>query len=418
MVAKRCRWLLPMVCLVAVVGPPDWVSAQEAISTEPGGPSDAKSGVTDIEIMLQLREAEKNVERLFLEVELPASNRIDPQFDPGRTEELRQALQTLLDRIEATIASDKVEGLRKEQAKLKKLSVLYEAVKLDRPGFEQRFNAWIEQLLADSRNLEGEQRVGMEAFLKAYRILDRYIDQREPEDNVLAVMEEYVKTYQTSPLGLQLYLNRAENLRRIGDTAGAKRVLEAAREVCKINPRIAVIPSLIKRMELVGQRCDITGPTRDGGEFNIADHAGKVVLVDFWASWCGPCVELIPKLRKLYAKYHGHGLEIVGVSLDDSETPAQEQSARFPEEWPQIIPDKDGPTGFDAPLAVKFHVHKIPELLLVGKQGQVLGSDYKNLREIEHAIVGALGLPSPLPDPSPEETAAPVLDEPADPAAP
>ena len=62
---------------------------------------------------------------------------------------------------------------------------------------------------------------------------------------------------------------------------------------------------------------DFTLPAVDGSMVSMSDYSGKVVLVDFWATWCPPCLEMIPILSKLHKKYSDKGLVILGVSLDN-----------------------------------------------------------------------------------------------------
>ena len=93
------------------------------------------------------------------------------------------------------------------------------------------------------------------------------------------------------------------------------------------------------------------------------------VLVDFWASWCGPCKEELPKLKKFYQQYHGQGLEVVGVSCDNE----AEDLGRFLAQnrdmpWPQLF-DPTQP-GWHA-LAAKYNVNSIPTMFLIDRKGVV-----------------------------------------------
>lgn len=84
---------------------------------------------------------------------------------------------------------------------------------------------------------------------------------------------------------------------------------------------------------------DLDFTALDGRRVDTSAWRGKVVLVDFWATWCVPCIEAMPKLRELYARYHAQGLEIVNISVDQAAArPALEKLvARLELPWPQAF---------------------------------------------------------------------------------
>ena len=144
----------------------------------------------------------------------------------------------------------------------------------------------------------------------------------------------------------------------------------------------------------IGETVELAGPTLTGGKFDLAEQRGKVVLVDYWATWCGPCVGELPNVTAAYDKYHQQGLEVVAVSLDEERSDLEKFVQAHAEPWPQIIFDKPGERGFENPLAKKYHVQSIPYMLIVGRDGKLLARGVRG-SGIEAAVTEALGIPIP-----------------------
>jgi thiol-disulfide isomerase/thioredoxin len=128
------------------------------------------------------------------------------------------------------------------------------------------------------------------------------------------------------------------------------------------------------RLGLPGKPIEIGGTLLDGTPFDQRTLAGKVVLLDFWATWCGPCVAEMPNIRAQYEKYRDRGLEVVGVSLDEDRAAA----AAFVEEkgltWP-VICGTGEQSGWDQPLAARYGISGIPTMFLIGRDGNVIAVD-------------------------------------------
>ena len=132
-----------------------------------------------------------------------------------------------------------------------------------------------------------------------------------------------------------------------------------------------------RQRDSLGKAVELTGTKLDGGPFTTKDWKGKVVLVDFWATWCPPCVEAMPKLRKLYVDYHAKGLEIVGVSSDGGVEELKAFLGRNKDlPWPQLFDpaaaaaanaDPEGPPLH--PLARQWGVYRLPTMFLIDRKG-------------------------------------------------
>ncbi len=131
---------------------------------------------------------------------------------------------------------------------------------------------------------------------------------------------------------------------------------------------------------------DFEEKTLTGETISVAKYKGSVVLLDFWATWCGPCVEDMPYIIALHKKYGPLGLQIIGVSLDRDAAALNKFLEEKQITWPQIFDGKF----WDAKLAQKYGVTGIPFTLLINGDGVIVG---RNLRgpELEAAIAKLLG---------------------------
>ena len=128
----------------------------------------------------------------------------------------------------------------------------------------------------------------------------------------------------------------------------------------KVNPTLAwegqVLPEFSPVVDL------------EGKPVSLADYRGKLVLLDFWATWCGPCIAELPNVKEVYEKYHDKGFEIIGISLDTDEAALRKFIRENQLPWRQVFDGKR----WETPLVQQYGVRGIPAQFLMDREGRVI----------------------------------------------
>lgn len=134
----------------------------------------------------------------------------------------------------------------------------------------------------------------------------------------------------------------------------------------KMSLRSEAFNRMLHRLDAtVGKRLDIKFTSLDGREVDLSQMKGKVVLIDFWATWCDGCVAEIPHVKEVYNQFHTNGFEVIGISFDTDRKALENFIQKNGTPWPQYF---DG-QGWQNKYGVEYGFEQIPALWLIDKKG-------------------------------------------------
>lgn len=150
----------------------------------------------------------------------------------------------------------------------------------------------------------------------------------------------------------------------------------------KMNPAVeGKIKSVKASAEIKTKPLELKFTAVDGREVDTSKLQGKVVLIDFWATWCGPCVAELPNVLKAYKELHPKGFEIVGISLDSDKAELEAFVKERGMEWPQYFDGK----GWQNEISTKYGINSIPAMWLLNKKGMVVSTNARGGLEAQVA---------------------------------
>lgn len=185
------------------------------------------------------------------------------------------------------------------------------------------------------------------------------------------LLDRVYQQNQTNDIGAYALVNldnyySDEQMDSVLNTAGD--FLKSRNSVKDLIERIAVLKQTAEGKPFV----DFTIETEDGGKVSLSDYVGKgkYTLVDFWASWCGPCRAETPVIAGLYNQYKDKGLEVLGVAVWDKPDATKKAIEELKITWPQILNGQEIPTK-------KYGINGIPHIILFGPDGTIVARDLR-----------------------------------------
>ncbi len=209
-------------------------------------------------------------------------------------------------------------------------------------------------------------------------------------DKAVPFLDDYVKNgaKEDERVGYA-YIYLAESYKSLDKFDKAKEIYKVfVEEYAYVNPQfLAAAQSsledldVLKTLAVGNEPMPFSVEGLDGKKITLADYKGKVVLLDFWATWCMPCKVEMPNVIRIHKNFNKKGFEIIGISLDNNKTAVEKYIKDNEMLWPQFFDGK----GWQNTVAQQYRVRAIPSTYLIDKRGKIR---FRSLRgkELEAAV--------------------------------
>lgn len=255
---------------------------------------------------------------------------------------------------------------RAVEARTLEYNLLTAVVELGDSSVTDRMIALQDQLANDPA-VDEEQRLSM-VLMAAKSALRGAGD--DPVAGLLKAKGVFLKAHELFPQRAEpaAYLLQLAEMLTVYDQADAAKDIMQRLDKDGIDEEIRKeAKAQLAKSDRLGKPVDIAFTAIDGRKIDVAQLKGKVVLIDYWATWCGPCIAGLPELLDNYTKWHPKGFEIVGISLDSDVEALKTMVKERALPWPQFFDKENEANRF----AEQFGITGIPTLWLIDKQGKL-----------------------------------------------
>ncbi len=327
----------------------------------------------------------------------------DAAPEPGLAEDFQKLLSEL-EGLDRALADAKIEEQKYHARRAELLQSLYakSSTPEDRAQWGRQFADTV-SVAAQSGALEdGTKR--LEAFVKSVKrdsrqqelhsyaqfrfIMADYaakLQQPEPDfakiqETYIQRLEEFVEDFPESPDTAEALLQLGVTQELAGQEDEAKKWYEAVGERFPKANSARKAQGAFNRLDSVGKPLRVAGRTVSGRMYDTARLRGKIVLIDYWATWCGPCKEAFDDLKKLQTKY-GRNFTIVGINLDNTREDAASYLRQNPLPWESLFAEG----GLESTLATQLGILTLPTKILLDSKGKVVNRNV-HISELEKEI--------------------------------
>ncbi|MCA9259018.1 MAG: TlpA family protein disulfide reductase [Planctomycetales bacterium] len=320
--------------------------------------------------------------------------------EPEDVSEQQQLAETRKIARSIVVAADKALGANPQGQEVAeshyfKLQAIDILRQLGEPGADAKLAKAIEGARShDDPDVAG---VGMKFFIESAMERWAVLTAKQKQELVDAIVSHVERTG-VDPSQAQTLLVVADFMGNAEDFELGQKMLDKLLPLFRkhaspqIQGALPMLEGVARRLGLPGHKLELSGTLLDGEKLDWSEYEGKVVLVDFWASWCGPCQQELPNVLRMYRAYHEKGFEVVGICLDDDATQAESfvQKRQLP--WATLFSHNPEKQGWENPLAVEFGVTGIPFAILLDAEGKVVSMDARGPK-LEKLLRRQLGNP-------------------------